>query len=109
MFSFLQDMDNYEERKVDRYEKDDLIIDTCFASDIGKYETAIQHPQYDKGKWIITEEYETESLAKIGHEKWVKIMTSEKLPGKLINVSSACAISILRDCFNENLEHEKTD
>ena len=58
MFDFLLMADNYEERKVDRFEKDTLIIDTCFVSDGSlPYETAIQHEEYNEGKWVIVENY----------------------------------------------------
>jgi len=44
-----------------------LMIDTCYAPDVEKWETGIL-----KGKWIIVEEYEDEKEAKKGHEKWIK-------------------------------------
>jgi len=80
----------YEERKVDRFEKDKLIVDTCAASDSEKpYETGISHPLYKEGKWVIVEEYDTKEEAKKGHKKWVKIMTAENLPEYIEDVSSA--------------------
>ena len=102
MFSFFNDMDNYEERKVARYEKDDIRIDTCYCSDTEKpIETAISHPNYNDGKWIIVDYADTKKEALLKHNKWVKKMTSEKLPEQIKDVSTA-GITSLRDLFGNS-------
>lgn len=90
MFDFLNMVGNYEQRKVDRFEQDDLIIDTCAVNDINDYdyETGIEHPSYNKGSWVIVEQYKTKAQAKKGHKNWIKIMTSKKLPKQLKDVST---------------------
>lgn len=92
MFDFLAMADNYEERAVDRYEDEEigLIIDTAAVDDSDKpYETAVSHPAYNKGKWIIVELYDILDTAQAGHDKWVAKMTKSELPKKLIDVSTA--------------------
>jgi len=82
LFDFVSMADNYEERKVDRYEKGDTIIDTCAVNDSSKpFETAVQHPKYNSSKWI-------------------KTMTSSKLPKKIRDVSTseiANLIDVMKD------------
>ena len=90
MFDFFSMYDNYEERKVDRFEEKGCIIDTCAVTDSDKpFETGILHPKYNNGKWIIVELYDTEEKAKTGHNKWIKTMTSKSLPDFLICKSTA--------------------
>lgn len=102
MFEFFNMMDNYEERKIARYEKDEITIDTAMVTDSDKdYETGIKHPNYNNGKWIITELYDTKEEAKEGHDKWVKIMTTDKLPDKLKDVSTCEFISFIK-IFNDS-------
>lgn len=90
MFDFFNDIDNYSERKVDRFEEDDLIIDTCRVSD-GKqdYETAVSHPDYHNSKFIVVEAYSSKEEAQEGHDKWIEIMTKEPLPDELIDCCNA--------------------
>ena len=70
MFEFMQDIDNYESRKVDRTElKNGLIVSTAWSSDEG-YETAIidtngVHPVERYG----SDESDKEDAQK-AHEKW---------------------------------------
>lgn len=92
MFDFLLMADNYEDRAVDRFESEDMIIDTCFCND-GKlpYETAVQHKEYNDNKWIIVENYPDKEQAQKGHDKWVAIMTSKELP------------EFLQDCQNAEI------
>jgi len=102
MFDFLNMFGNYEDRKVDRFEKDDIIVSTAFVTDTGfDYETAVSHPQYNSGKFIIVEQYETEEEAQIGHNKWVNLMTTDNLPEQLIDVSTATCASMI-DLFSED-------
>ena len=90
MFKFFDMMGNYEERKVDRYETEDLIVDTCAVNDSAEpYETAIEHPAYNNGKWVVVEMYDSKEEAQRGHDKWVKLMTAKELPTELKDVSTA--------------------
>lgn len=79
MFGFLQDMMNYDERKVDRYEDDLCCVSTARVSD-GKqpYETGIYHKFYNDDKCMIVAAYDTIEEAQAGHNKWVHTMTQEK-------------------------------
>ena len=95
MFDFLNMIGNYKERKVECYEKDGLLVDTCYVTDSDKpYETAVVHPAYNKGKIVIVELYNTKENAKKGHKKWVKKMTSKKLPRFLKDASTATIATI---------------
>ena len=90
MFKFLDMMFNYEDRKVDRYEEGNLIVDTCAVTDSDQpYETGVCHTLYNDGDWVIVEMYEDERSAKEGHDRWVKVMTDQVLPSKLEDVSTA--------------------
>lgn len=92
MFNFTDMLNNYEDRKVDMFEKDDLCIDTCLVTDGDlNYETAIAHKNYNGGELIIVEAYPDEESAQEGHNKWVKIMTADKLP------------EVLKDCLNSTI------
>jgi len=87
---FISMWGNYEERKVDRFEKEGLLIDTCAVNDSDKpFETAISHPMFNDGKLVVVELYDTKEQAQKGHNKWVKIMTKKKLPKSLKDVSTA--------------------
>jgi len=90
MFDFLKDVGTYQDRKIDRFEKDKLIVDTAKVSD-GKqpYETGISHPEYNGGSWVIVDMYPTVDLAKHGHNHWVEVMTAENLPDKLVDCGNA--------------------
>jgi hypothetical protein len=95
MFGFLNMMDNYEQRKVARFEESGLIIDTAAVTDSSQpYETGIKHPKYRGGNWIIVELYGSKSVAEAGHEKWVKTMTAKELPKSLKDVSTCDIIQL---------------
>lgn len=90
---FLDMLSTQEERKLGRFEqknKDDilcLIVDTCSVTDSADpYETAVSHLDYNPGEWAITETYQTYEEAVVGHQRWIKIMTSEPLPAVLHSV-----------------------
>lgn len=69
MFMFLNDADNYEERKVCPKETvHGIIVSTALTSDCG-YETAVG----DKGEnFHPVERYDTQEEAFKGHTEWVK-------------------------------------
>ena len=89
---------NVNSYKVNRYEKDKLIIDTCRVFDQPtpyKFETGVLHSDYNNGLWIIVELYKDEAEATIGHNKWVKVMTQEELPYQLKDVSDIIITKII--------------
>ena len=101
MFNFLNMLDDYEDRKVARYpEEENFLVDTCRVTDSKQpYETAVQHPRYNRGEIVIVQLYDTKEQALEGHEKWVKAMTTEPLPQALIDVSTS-GIAELCDVFS---------
>jgi transposase len=89
MFDFLT-MAPYEQRKVANFTQGELTVDTCAVSDSRQpYETAVCHPKYNDGRWVIVEMYDTKEQAQKGHERWVKTMTAPELPAMLKDVSTA--------------------
>lgn len=100
MFNFLEMMDNYEDRKVARYEDETLIVDTCSVTDSEQpYETAVSHPDYCDGKIVIVEQYDTFALGQVGHDKWLSLMTATPLPAQLVDVSNA-GVALLIDLLS---------
>lgn len=98
MFGFFDMLDNYEERKVDRFEKDDLIISTANVTDSSKpYETAVAHPSYKNGNFLVVELYDTIEKAKEGHNQWVDKMTSDELPESLKDVGTCDVVKFASD------------
>ena len=51
-----------------------ITIDTCLPSDTRIYETGIMRSKIE-GEWVIVEQYPDPEAAKIGHSKWVNILT----------------------------------
>ena len=87
LFDFLLE-DDYEDRKIERYDDDELFVSTCRVSDSERpYETAVSTPEYNKGKIVIVEMYDTEQEAREGHHKWLEAMKNNP-PNALTNVSS---------------------
>lgn len=82
---------SYESRKVARFEGgEDFFVSTVRVTDADEpYETAVAHPKYNDGKIIVVETYSDIEVARQGHERWVGIMTAEKLPRTLEDVSTA--------------------
>ena len=88
----------YEMRKVARYEDGSLIVDTVAVTDADQpFETAVSHPSYNDGDWIIVEEYGTKEEAEKGHNRWVQKMTPDGLPDQLVDVSTAWPAKLLRN------------
>lgn len=68
MFSFLQDVGNYESRKVSRDTAESGIeVSTAYTSDEG-YETAL----LDKNGVHPVERYKSKIEAEAGHKKWLE-------------------------------------
>lgn len=98
MFGFLDMMNNYEDRKVDRYEKNDLMISTAAVTDGDfPFETAVRHPLYNENDYIIVESYSDLESAKKGHKKWIKKMTKDVLPEHLDDCSNALIGQLAKD------------
>ncbi len=90
MFEFFDMANNYEQRKVDRYQKDDLLVSTAMVNDSDKpFETAVQHPAYNDNEIIIVQTYDSKEEAQEGHNLWVKLMTNKNMPEILTDVSTA--------------------
>ena len=98
LFDFVSMAGNYDNRKLARYETaGTLIVDTCLVSDSDEpYETAVSHPSYKSGKWIIVETYSTKKDACKGHGQWVKRMAVDTLPASLVDVSTADIAKLAR-------------
>lgn len=96
MFSFVDMIGNYEERKVKNTKIDNgSVVDTCRVTDSTQpYETGICSPLYNNNKWIIVELYNTKKEAKKGHDKWVEKM---KTPPKVLEDVSTSTISSFFD------------
>jgi hypothetical protein len=106
MFRFLNDFGTHEARKVDRFEKGDLTVDTCRVSDDDDfpYETGVESPDYNDGKWVIVEQYITKKEAQAGHDKWVKIMDTDELPESLPNCAAGFAKTLglkMKTCYRK--------
>ena len=109
MFSFLFAGNNRNERIVDHYEEGDLIIDTCSTPDGHQtYETAVMHVDYrENGKLVIVEAYDTREEAQVGHDSWVRVMTTKPLPDKLVDCCNALLLDLGGDEFKESLVYPR--
>lgn len=109
MFEFLHMAGNYDSRKVARYEdgEKNIIISTAFVNDSSfPYETAIKHPEYNEGYFIIVENYNDEISAKEGHKKWEQLYLEDNLPDPLIDIGESGCSKIL-DIVSEDESHRK--
>lgn len=89
MFEFLKDMHNYSERMVKRYEEGDTIISTARVSDARQpFETAVSDPRWNNGEFVVVAMYDTREDAEIGHEQWVKKITTSP-PVRLLDVGTS--------------------
>ena len=73
-FSFLADIDNYEERKVEKNKVKGLVVSTAFSSDEG-YETAIG----DNNDWHPVERYESKEEYVQAVEQAVRRLVGKRL------------------------------
>ena len=95
MFGFMGMMENYDDRKVDRYEAEGMIISTASVTDSDWiYETAVSHLSYNNGDWIIVEGYDDKDIAEKGHKKWVNKMTADELPETVEDISTADVVKL---------------
>ena len=100
----------YGERVVARHDNDEtgLSVSTAAVFDSPKpFETAVMHPAYAEGKWVIVECYDDRETAAKGHEKWLAVMTAEKLPGALVDASTHLIAQLCRKLNNDPLIYER--
>lgn len=98
MFEFINDMFNYESRKVASWQNEtgDQMVSTARVSDGNQpFETAFEHPEYNDGKIVIVEAYDTKEEAEAGHVRWLKVMTEGPLPDSLRECCNAGVAQLL--------------
>ena len=109
LFGFLTDVGNYDDRKIDRYDDGDMAVSTAAVSD-GRdpFETAVMHPEYNDGQWVIVESYDSRESAKAGHAKWVSVMTADTLPNELADCGNSTVSQFLDACGGRTVFARKT-
>ena len=76
MFDFLDMIDTYEYRKVDRFDSDEFTVDTALVTDREQpYETAIAHKDFNDGEWIVLGWRRTKEEAQKFHDEMVAYYT----------------------------------
>lgn len=111
MFGFLNDIGNYESRKVDCWGSEDgkKMVSTAAVSDGRQpFETAFQHPEYNDGYMVIVEAYGTREAALEGHGRWLKIMLEGPLPQELRDCCNAGVAQVLESIDGDSLVHKRT-
>lgn len=104
MFDFFLMGDTYESRKVGRFDAEWGFVSTAAVTDAEQpYETAVEHRDFNHGKMVIVEPYETREEAERGHERWVATMTADKLPERLVD-RGLSGVSQLLDVFSGDNE-----
>ncbi len=99
---------NYDSRKVDRFEDGPMFVSTAMVTDSEKpYETAICHPEYNNGKIVIVETYDSRKAAQNGHARWVSKMTASELPETITDASGAFVASLADAFGSENSRIKK--
>ena len=102
LLDFLSMADNYEERKVERYQEGDVFVSTAAVDDSSyPFETAVAHPEYNDGAIVIVENYDDRASAETGHNRWVKTMTADDLPDELVDIGGA-DIATMLDAVSED-------
>ena len=103
MFDFFSMAFDRESRKVATTEIGGAVIDTCAVTDSARpFETGIQHPEYNGGKWVIVELYDTKGEAELGHKKWVELFSGNKLPPRLVD-RNECSLQDLAKAMGHDL------
>jgi len=96
MYGFLNDIGNYDQRKVGRDDFDWGFVSTARVSDGRKpYETAVKHAKYGDGEMVIVECYDSKKEASEGHAKWLAAMTADVLPSKLTDCANSDVSQLL--------------
>jgi len=108
MFNFLGMIGNYEMRKVANFCDGILEVDTASVTDgAHPFETAVAHPDFNDGKWVIVEAYDTKEAAQIGHDKWVKKMTTD-IPDELVDCQNSQISQMIGVLDVEDLKFKRT-
>lgn len=109
MFDFYDTQGTYEQRKVENTVIGETTIDTAAVTDSSKpYETGIEDPNYNNGKWVIVELYDTKEEALIGHNKWVDLFKTNP-PKQLKDVSTATIVNTIKALGGEvNKTYKRT-
>lgn len=88
MYGILTMSGNYEERMVANTKEDDWEVDTVEVTDRSwLYETAVRHPKFRQGSWIVVEGASNIGNAEAMHNRWVEIMRNNP--------------KIIRDCYED--------
>jgi len=99
MFEFFNMLGTYEDRKVARYEDGDIVLSTAWVNDSDQpYETALSHPAYDGGRFIVLQVYDLKEEAEDGHAKWEEVVRNGQLPETLEDVGEADIAEFVRAC-----------
>lgn len=108
IFDFLNDIGNYESRKVMREDLPEGFVSTCFVSD-GKqpFETAISHKEWDNGKLVIVQAYDTMEEAALAHLEWVEKFKNKDFPDEIFDCKNAL-LTQLDDDFKPSVKRVKS-
>jgi|SRR6185437_5746899 len=106
MFGFLEDVGNYDTRKVGRDDTPHGWISTARISDGARpYETAVNDRRYSRAnggkEMVIVEAYDTIDDARAGHAKWLSAMTSDAPPLYLDDCCNAGIAQLARAVTDE--------
>ena len=95
ILGFLDMAGNYNERVVSNDKTDDFTLDTALVTDRSwRYETAVEHKDFNDGDWIVLEGVNTKEEAIEVHEKWLN---------KLANTD----VNELTDCYEGVTYHRQ--
>lgn len=103
MFGFFSMAYDYDQRRVDHTDLGDgFWVDTAAVNDASQpYETAVEHPEYNDGKMVIVEMYDSIEEAQEGHNRWVATMSSE-LPESLTDKGTAEIAEVIDALSDDN-------
>jgi len=72
------------------YQQSDASVSTGITCNpLQPFQTVVRHPFYNQGNAILVECYSGIEPARAGHERWVVLMTADKLPSQLLDISIA--------------------
>lgn len=99
---------SYDNRVVGRFDKGKLSVSTAWVNDgLKEFETAIMHPAYNDGQWVIVESYESTEEAKAGHDRWVTKMTTKPLPEELTDICNTELSKLIEEMNGKPVVHPK--
>ena len=70
---------SFEYRRIRLWSANGIAVSTIYAYDVARYETAIQHPNFDAGYWIIVEYADSLEKALDMHSRWQNIFIEDKI------------------------------